>query len=88
MLVLTRKEGEQLVINGDIIVTVVSCGNGRIRLGVKAPQNVSVDRGEVHERKMEFVEVKMGTSVGSAFSRLMAKSSVRERREVAPMRVR
>ena len=78
MLVLTRKEGEQLVINGDIIVTVVSCGTGRVRLGVKASQNVSVDRGEVHERKMEFAEMKIGTSVGSSFARLMAKPSKRE----------
>jgi carbon storage regulator len=85
MLVLTRKEGENLVINGDVIVTVVSCGNGRVRLGVKAPQHVSVDRGEIHERKMEFIDVEVGTPLDSVFARVMAKPAVRECQETVPL---
>lgn len=85
MLVLTRKEGEKLVINGDVIVTVVSCGNGRVRLGVKAPQHVSVDRGEIHERKMEFIDVEVGTSIDSAFGRVMAIPAVRDCQKVVPL---
>lgn len=47
MLVLSRKEGEKLVI-GDNIVLVVSkiCGN-RITLGIEAPADVKVLRGEL-----------------------------------------
>jgi carbon storage regulator len=47
MLVLSRKEGEKLVI-GDNIVLVVSkiCGN-RITLGIEAPADVKILRGEL-----------------------------------------
>ena len=86
MLVLTRKEGEHLVINSDIVVTVVSCSNGRVRLGIKAPQHVSVDRGEIHERKMEFIDVEIGTPIDTTFARVMAKSATRECQEAVPMR--
>ena len=86
MLVLTRKEGQQLVINSDIVVTVVSCGNGRVRLGVKAPQHVSVDRGEIHERKMEFIDIDMGSSIGTTFARFLDNPAVCNRHEAVTMR--
>ena len=44
MLVLTRKVGEELIINGDIRVSVVRvCGN-RVRLGIQAPSDVCIRR--------------------------------------------
>ena len=52
MLVLTRKVDEQLVIDGDIIVTVVAIQGDKIRLGIEAPQEVIVDRQEVHEKRI------------------------------------
>jgi carbon storage regulator CsrA len=51
MLVLTRKAGEQIIIGDNIKVTVVSVGPGRIKIGIEAPDNVSVDRAEIHARK-------------------------------------
>jgi carbon storage regulator len=53
MLVLTRRIGETVVIDGDIRVTVVAVQGGRIRLGIAAPSGVIVDREEVHERRTE-----------------------------------
>jgi carbon storage regulator len=50
MLVLTRKREEAIVIDGQIVVTVLEIGRGRVRLGVIAPAQVSVFRGEIHER--------------------------------------
>jgi carbon storage regulator len=47
VLVLTRKIGEQIVINGDICVSVISVNGGRVRLGVVAPRAVPVFRGEL-----------------------------------------
>ena len=38
MLVLTRKRGEQIVIDGRIVVTLLDTRDGRARLGIKAPQ--------------------------------------------------
>lgn len=54
MLVLSRRVGESLVIEGDIRVTVIAVQGDRIRLGVTAPANVRVDRAEVHARREEF----------------------------------
>ncbi len=47
MLVLTRKPGEEVWIDGRICVRVIQGGNGRIRLGIEAPREVSVVRGEL-----------------------------------------
>lgn len=50
MLVLTRKIGERIVINGNIYVTVQSVerrGEPKFRVSVEAPPNVPVHREEV-----------------------------------------
>jgi carbon storage regulator len=54
MLVLSRRVGEEIVINGNIRVSVVAVKGDRIRLGIDAPKDVHVDRSEVHERRREF----------------------------------
>jgi carbon storage regulator len=51
MLVLTRKPGEQVVIANNIRLTIVSIGHGRVKIGIEAPKNVSIDRQEIHDRK-------------------------------------
>jgi carbon storage regulator CsrA len=52
MLVLTRRIGEQIVIDGVISVTVVAIRGDKARLGISAPPSVRVDRSEVHERRL------------------------------------
>jgi carbon storage regulator len=47
MLVLTRKIGEQIIINDDIVVTVVSVKGNQVRLGFTAPPAVSICREEL-----------------------------------------
>jgi carbon storage regulator len=51
MLVLTRRAGETIVIEGGIRVTVVSVQGDRVRLGITAPDSVRVDREEIHQRR-------------------------------------
>ena len=51
MLVLTRKIGEEIVIAGNIRISIVEVGPGRVKIGIVAPRSVSVDRAEVHEKK-------------------------------------
>jgi len=51
MLILTRKIGEVLRIGDDIQVTVLALHGQHVRIGIKAPLNVAVDREEVAERK-------------------------------------
>ncbi len=50
MLVLTRKLGESIVIGNHVRVTVLDMQGKQIRLGIDAPPEVSVHRGEVYER--------------------------------------
>jgi carbon storage regulator len=52
MLVLMRRVGEKIRIGETIIVTVISLDKGRVRLGVEAPREVTVDRAEVAEKKL------------------------------------
>lgn len=51
MLVLTRKEGEQIRIGDDIVITVVRTGGDKIRLGIEAPVDKVVLRSELKKRE-------------------------------------
>ena len=54
MLVLTRRLGEEIVIAGNIHVQVVAIQGNRVRLAIRAPDAVAVDRREIHERRSGF----------------------------------
>jgi carbon storage regulator len=65
MLVLTRRQGESIVINGDIQVSVVALQGGKVRIGIEAPDWVTVDRQEVHQRRAEFLDTKSDRTEGA-----------------------
>ena len=50
MLVLTRKVNEKIKIGDDVIISVLEIGKGGVRLGIEAPQSVSVHRQEVYDK--------------------------------------
>jgi len=47
MLVLTRKPGEKVVIEGGITVTVVEVKGNKVRIGIDAPDEVRILRAEL-----------------------------------------
>ena len=47
MLVLSRKEGEKLVIGDNISVVVTRVAGNRVTLGIEAPADVRIVRGEL-----------------------------------------
>jgi len=49
MLILSRKKDEKLMIGNEIEVQIVKIGKDSVRIGIKAPCNVSVHRYEVYE---------------------------------------
>ena len=49
MLVLTRKPGERLMIGDSIVLTVVEVKGDNIRIGIDAPREVKVYRGEIYD---------------------------------------
>jgi carbon storage regulator len=54
MLVLTRRIGEEIIIDGHIRVTITAIKGDKVRIGISAPADVRVDREEVHARRQEF----------------------------------
>lgn len=52
MLVLSRRNGESIVIGNGIVVTVLAVKGKTVRLGINAPPEVVVHRQEVQERIM------------------------------------
>ncbi|MCA9161042.1 MAG: carbon storage regulator [Pirellulaceae bacterium] len=49
MLVLSRKEGEKLVIGDNITLVVSKISGNRVTLGIEAPVDVKIFRGELAE---------------------------------------
>lgn len=47
MLVLTRKVGQKLVINGNITITIDRVQGSRVKVGIETPPGYSVVRGEL-----------------------------------------
>jgi carbon storage regulator len=50
VLVLTRRTNESLIIGHDIVVTVLEIRGDTVRLGVRAPREVSVHREEIYAK--------------------------------------
>lgn len=47
MLVLTRREGEVLLIGNNVAVTVLGIKGNQVRIGIDAPRDVNVAREEL-----------------------------------------
>jgi carbon storage regulator len=48
MLVLARRPNEQIVINGEVFITILGVGRGgQVRLGISAPPHVQIYRHEL-----------------------------------------
>jgi carbon storage regulator len=84
MLVLSRKEGERLMI-GDNITLVVSriCGN-RVSIGIEAPQGVKIMRAEIvdHQNASESTMVNDNQPVRLQGLREFAGSVLSMKRQV------
>jgi carbon storage regulator len=57
MLVLSRKIGEKLIIGDGITVVVNRIAGNRVTLGIEAPSDVRIVRGELRPMVMEFAGV-------------------------------
>lgn len=51
MLVLSRYKDESIIIGGNIEIMVVEVRGDKVRLGITAPEDIIVDRKEIHERR-------------------------------------
>ena len=51
MLVLSRKSNQEILINGNIKISVLKIKGNVVRIGVEAPAEVSIKRGELNAKK-------------------------------------
>ncbi|WP_094603822.1 Translational regulator CsrA [Sporomusa silvacetica DSM 10669] len=49
MLALTRKAGERIVIDDNIVITIVDIKGENIRLAIEAPREIKIYRGELYD---------------------------------------
>jgi carbon storage regulator len=49
MLIITRRPGERIVLGEDIVVTVMEISGQTARIGIDAPQSLSIYREEIWE---------------------------------------
>ncbi len=50
MLILTRRVSEEIMIGDDIKIKILGVKGNQVRIGVAAPENVSVHREEIYQR--------------------------------------
>lgn len=53
MLILSRQTSQSIVINGNIVITVLEMSGDQVRLGIDAPREVTVHREEVEREIAE-----------------------------------
>ena len=53
MLALVRKEREEIAIGNDIVIAVLAIKGKRIIIGIKAPQEMRIDRMEVRQKAVK-----------------------------------
>ncbi|MEO2014705.1 MAG: carbon storage regulator [Fuerstiella sp.] len=56
MLVLTRKPAEMIHIGDDIVIKVIKTARGTVKIGIEAPSDVRVIRGELLEETVATVQ--------------------------------
>jgi carbon storage regulator len=54
MLVLTRKVGEEFVIDGNIRVKIIDFRGKKVRIGVQAPKQVRIRRSKIQNTLEDF----------------------------------
>ncbi|WP_201389540.1 carbon storage regulator [Ktedonobacter sp. SOSP1-85] len=51
MLVIRRKKGERILLSGNILIEVLEVDEGRVKLGITAPPEVTIVREELLQRQ-------------------------------------
>lgn len=52
MLVLSRKVGEKLMIGDDVVLTINRIAGNRVAIGIEAPRDVRIVRGELQKNQV------------------------------------
>lgn len=50
MLILSRKIGESVIVNGNIKVLILNVSGAQVKVGIEAPPDVTIHREEIQEK--------------------------------------
>lgn len=82
MLILSRKAGDAIVIDGGIRIVVVQCDRGGVRIGIDAPSDVTILRAELLEQVAE--QNRKASVDGAIATAITATGSALAPRRTAP----
>lgn len=85
MLVLTRRTGDSIVIDGRIVVTVLDVRGDVVRVGVDAPRDIQVHRAEIYRALQEANQAAAAGTGEDAAAALQALVARRGRRAGHPL---
>ena len=71
MLVITRKNGQKIMINDNIEITIVEAKNGSCKVAIKADKDVKIYREEI------YLQIKLANLVGTS-AKVSAVDSVND----------
>lgn len=49
MLILSRSKGQKIIINDNIVLSVIEVSGDQVRIGFEAPSNVTIYREEIYD---------------------------------------
>lgn len=47
MLVMSRKAGQQIIVGGQVTITIVKVQGNRVSVGIDAPKEIAIQRSEI-----------------------------------------
>lgn len=62
MLILSRKNGQKIIINDNIEITILESKNDNCKIAIEAPRDVKVYREEVYKQIMQSNQISNDTS--------------------------
>lgn len=71
MLVLSRKEDDKIIIDENIIITIVELHGARVKVGIEAPANIEIHREEIYQKIAR--ENKEAVDTGGKIKKLILK---------------
>jgi len=81
MLVLSRKKNQSIVIDGGIEIQILQLKGGTVKIGINAPDNIRIVRGELEQYSDEKIEPLSDEQIAAAVNKAQNSDSMKEFRE-------